>query len=339
MCSSDLTVAVAPCFVHNVPVALVAPRPVALVLGLLARVFPRVGYQRTLFVGSPCSDEGTIGLAGGAALADVLPALAPALQEKAALVAAPMLVFKDFPEGSLAGLGHLGSRGFFPMVSFPGTLLKVRGPDMEAYLLSLSGMQRHNLRKKLKRSKALLALDTRIVQEPGDTELAEIHGLFVQTYLKGRTKFERLDLRFFQAIRKHQQAHFILQRDRATGALVAFMLVLRVGDRMINKFIGMDYGRAGQTYLYFRLFEAAVGFAHQVGAAELQSGQTGYRAKLDLGHGLVPLTNLVRHRNPVVHALFRAIGSRVTWSDLDEDLKVYLRAHPEEAHRAPRLLP
>ena len=106
------------------------------------------------------------------------------------------------------------------------------------------------------------------------------------------------------------------------------MLVFRIGDRVVNKFIGLDYSRAGQTYLYFRLFEAALGFAHATGARELQSGQTGYRAKLDLGHTLVPLFNLVRHKNPLSHAIYRAIGGRVTWSSLDADLAVFLRAHP-----------
>ena len=324
-------VGIAPCFVHNVPVALVAPRPVAWALGLLSRVFPSVGHQRTLFVGSPCSDEGTVGLSGGAALGDVARVLGSAVLAKAASLGAPMVVFKDFPAGPLRDLGALREpgAGFFPMVSYPGTLLKLGGRDMDAYLASLTAMQRHNLRKKLKRSKALLSLDTRVVQNPGAAELSEIHGLFAQTYQRGRTKFERLDLRFFEAVGRHPESHFILQRDARTGALVAFMLVFRIGDRVVNKFIGIDYARAGQTYLYFRLFEAALGFAHGIGARELQSGQTGYRAKLDLGHGLVPLHNLVRHANPLVHALYRAIGGRVTWSTLDGDLRVFLRAHPE----------
>lgn len=326
-------VGIAPCFVHNVPVALVAPRPVALALGALSRWFPGVGHQRTLFVGSPCSDQGTVGLSGGLSLRDVARELGSAVLEKAALLGAPMVVFKDFPKAPMKELRGLcrGGAGFFPMASYPGTLLALRGGGMEAYLKSLSSMQRHNLRKKLKRSNALLSLKTRVVQNPGDAELAEIHGLFAQTYLRGRTKFEKLDLRFFEAVRAHPEAHFILQRDERTGALVSFMLAFRIGDRVINKFIGIDYGRAGDTYLYFRLFEAALAFAHGVGARELQSGQTGYRAKLDLGHGLVPLFNLVRHRNPLVHALYRAIGGRVTWSGLDPDLEVYLRAHPERA--------
>ena len=167
---------------------------------------------------------------------------------------------------------------------------------------------------------------------PSARELAEIFGLFIQTYDRGKTKFERLDLRFFERISEQAPAQFILQRDQGNGALVAFMLVFRLGDRIINKFIGLDYHRGTKAYLYFRLFDAAVDFAYSCGAKEIQSGQTGYRAKLDLGHRLVPLFNVFHHENRLVNALFRAIGRRVSWQSLDGDLATYLQAHPDGDH-------
>ena len=320
-------VGIAPCFVHDVPIALVAPDAVAAVLKVLSRVIPRVGYQRTLFVGSPCSDEGTVGLFPGVTLAEVIEPLARAIREKARELRAPMVVFKDFAEGDLEALRRLGpAEGFFEMPSYPGTVVALPPPDREAYMRSLGHTQRHNLLKKLRRSRELLELTTTVVERPGDAELAEIFGLFMQTYERGKTKFERLDLRFFEQVREKPEARFILQRDAKTGALVTFMLVFHLGGRVINKFIGIDYARAGKTYLYFRLFDAAVDFAYSVGARELQSGQTGYRAKFDLGHRLVPLHNVVRHRNPLVHALFRVIGTRVTVGSLDPDLDTHFKA-------------
>ena len=148
----------------------------------------------------------------------------------------------------------------------------------------------------------------------------------MQTYVRGRTKFERLGLRFFEQIREQEPASFILQRDQASGELVTFMLVFCIGDRAVNKFIGLNYPRGGNTFLYFRLFDAALDFAYARGAKELQSGQTGYRAKLDLGHRLVPLYNVFHHEQPLVHAVFRTIGRRVTWRSLDPDLATYLGA-------------
>jgi hypothetical protein len=319
-------VGIAPCFLHDVSIALVAPRPVAFVLAQLSKVFERVGYQRTLFVGSPCSDEGTIGLIPGMELTSVVNELGAAVRTRARELKAPMIVFKDFPQGDLSALTGLG--GFSRTVSYPGTVVTLPAAGKDAYYRSLSHTQRHNLLKKLRRSRDLLSLETSIVKRPSPRELAEIFGLFMQTYERGKTKFERLDLQFFERICEQAPAEFILQRETAGGALASFMLVFHLGDRVINKFIGLDYRRGATAYLYFRLFDAALDFAYARGARELQSGQTGYRAKLDLGHRLVPLFNVFHHENPIVHAIFRAIGRRVTWQSLDVDLATFLRTHP-----------
>lgn len=328
--SGTQAVGIAPCFVHDVPISLVAPAPVAAVIRLLSRFSARIGFQKTLFAGSPCSDEGAVGLLPGHDLQQLAPVLVEALEQEARRLGASMVVLKDFPEKPLLALAPAAEKaGFFQITSYPGTLLPLPPPDKTRHLAALPQTQRHNLRKKLRRSQEILALETSVVDRPGDAELGEIFGLFEQTYQRGKTKFERLDRRFFEHIRECPEAKFILQREKPGGRLLTFMLVFCLGDRVINKFIGLDYARAGKTYLYFRLFDAALDLAYSSGAKELQSGQTGYRAKFDLGHQLVPLTNLVRHRNPLLNAVFRAIGKRVGWKSLDDDLAEYLKAHPE----------
>ena len=326
-------VGIAPCFLHDVPIALVAPPIVAWILHGLSRLHRGLGYQRTLFVGSPCSDEGTIGLATGESLSAALPLVRRLVDQLARELKAPMVVFKDFPADILAASGQLD--GFCMALSYPGTIVSLPGTDKEAYYRSLTQSHRHNYLKKLRRSRDLLPLSVQALHGPDDGVLVEINDLFQQTYEKGRTKFERLGLAFFKAIRSKQEARFILLRDNE-GRLVAFMLVFVLDRRLVNKFIGLDYNRDPRTSLYFRLFDAAVDFAYVQGACELQSGQTGYRAKLDLGHQLVPLYNAFRHANPAVHALFSAIGGRVDWPSLDPDLANWLKAHPEDACPPPR---
>ena len=150
--------------------------------------------------------------------------------------------------------------------------------------------------------------------------MQEIFGLFWQTYERGRTKFERLTPEFFAAIAGAPPAHFALLRNAATGRLAAFMLLFLIGNRAVNKFIGIDYGLGGEGRLYFQLWELAIRWAYAAGVSELQSGQTGYQVKLDLGHELVPLTNYCKHWNRTIHRLFAAVTRRVDWASLDEDL-------------------
>ena len=314
-------VGIAPTFLMDVPIDLVAPPMIARLLRFAGNVIPRLRYQRTLFVGSPCGDEGTIGLLPGVLLAEAGPILHDALSLRARQVGAPMIVWKDFPDTASAALELLcASRGLFKLVSYPGTHLPLPAGNFDAYLQTLTSSHRHNLRKKLRRSKEVGDLQVTVLQRPDPLLLDEIFALFWQTYQKGKTKFELLTPRFFQLIAAEDVSHFILLRHPQTGKLVAFMLCFRIGSRVINKFIGLDYGLDGNWFLYFRLWEQAIDWASRIGATDFQSGQTGYRAKFDLGHRLIPLTNYCQYRNPVLHRLFARIARGISWATLDKDL-------------------
>jgi hypothetical protein len=62
-------------------------------------------------------------------------------------------------------------------------------------------------------------------------------------------------------------------------------------------------------------------WAIRIGADSVQSGQTSYQAKLDLGHELVPLRNFFRYRNPLMHRIASIVARRITWGTLDETLR------------------
>ena len=315
-------IGIAPTFLMDVPIDLVAPPLIARVLRIAGNVVPRLRYQRTLFVGSPCSDEGTVGLLPKVQLAEVAPYLQDALALRAQQLRAPMIVWKDFPSTTDESLQVLCTRqGLFKITSYPGTRLLLPSGGFAAYLQSLTSSHRHNLRKKLRRSKTLGDLDATVLQHPDAALREEIFTLFWQTYEKGKTKFERLTPQFFQHIAATDESSFVLLRHPQTGRLVAFMLCFRIGSRVINKFIGLDYRLGNNWFLYFRLWEHAVEWASQNNAKEFQSGQTGYRAKLDLGHRLVPLNNYCHHRNPLLHRLFAYVAQSISWATLDDDLR------------------
>jgi len=315
-------VGIAPTFLMDVPIDLVAPPLVAAALRAGARVLPRLRYQRTLFVGSPCSDEGTVGLVPETSLASVLDPVQDALEERARALDAQMIVWKDFPDESRVDFDRMvATRRLFRATSFPGTRLRLSGPAFEDYVAALPPAKRHRLRRNLRRGNDALPLIDTVVTRPDATVLAEIFALFWQTYEHGKTKFERLTPEFFAAIAVEPPAHFVLLREPASGRLVAFMLLFLLGHRAINKFIGLDYQLGRAARLYFRLWERALRWALAVGATEIQSGQTGYGVKLDLGHELVPLTNYCRHRSPLVHRLYAAVAARITWASLDDELR------------------
>lgn len=327
----DQPVAIAPVFVMDVPIMLVLPPWLLPVARLIGRVAPSLLHQRTLFVGSPCSDEGTVGIVPGTDRFAVLQCVQQALHAQARQLDAPMLVWKDFPASGNKVMEALSrSAGMFRITSFPGTIVDLPGMATEDYFAALKASRRHLLRKKLRRSAENVAVDIDIEQQPDAASMDEIFGLFWQTYEKAATKFERLNRRFFDLIAREPQSYFIILREHATGELIAFMLCFAFRDRVINKFIGIDYRRPKEWYLYFRLWKAVLEWSYSHGARSIQSGQTGYAPKIELGHKLVPLTNYCAHRNPLVHRIYAAVARTVSWQTLEADLARHIAAHPED---------
>ena len=316
-------VGLAPAFVMDVPLDVIVPEQLASFVRTVGKYLRFVRYQRTLFVGSPCSEEGTVGLIPGVGLVEVAVPLAHALSERARRAGAWMIVWKDFAEQDATALSGLD--GFFRVVSYPGTKLALPPGGLDAYLATLKSAHRNKLKKKLRVGPEALPTESSVAQHPDAATLAEIFALFWQTYTKGKTKFERLNLRFFERIAAAPTSHFVLLRKKESRELVAFMLVFDCGPRLVNKFIGINYA-IPDAYLYFQLWAAAVDWASLRGFTEIQSGQTGYSAKLEIGNTLVPLVNFARHRNPLVHWIFAREAREISWATIDRDLAAHLAA-------------
>lgn len=330
VCRGEEAVGIAPLFCMDVPLDIVIPPVLMPLARLLGRVMPSLLHQRTLFVGSPCADEGSVGFVPGLDRRQTLLCLQQALKAEAKRLGASMIVWKDFPEAMSADLNWLAKKtGLFPMVSYPGTVADLPGPTKDDFFAAMKTTRRRNLRKKLRESAKVLPLETTVVQHPEGAELDAICRLFQNTYEHATTRFERLGRPFFTRMAALPHAFFIILRQAQTGDMLAFMLCFDMGDRIINKYIGLDYTRPKEWSLFFRLWEVVLDWSLAKGATSIQSGQTGYVPKMDMGHRLVPLTTYCRHRNPLVHGIYAAVAKRISWKTLDEGLAAY--AATEEA--------
>jgi len=320
----DRPVGIAPLFVMDVPIDIVVPPVLLPVVRILGRIFPSLVAQRTLFVGSPCADEGSVGFLPGVDRRAALLQLERALDREARRLRLQMLVWKDFPQSMTADLDWLAARtGLFSMVTYPGTVADLPGPTKEAFFASMKATRRHHLRKKLRISAGALAVDTAVIQHPAGPVLDAICRLFQNTYEHATTRFERLGRPFFERMAALPHAYFIILREAASKDMLAFMLCFDMGDRIINKYIGLDYTRPKEWSLYFRLWEAVLDWSLARGATSIQSGQTGYIPKMDMGHRLVPLATYCRHRNPVIQRIYAMVAKRISWKTLDAGLARY----------------
>jgi len=326
-----VAIGIVPAFLFDLPLDLVLPPLIARLLTLLARgPLRRIAYQRTLFVGNVAGEEGQVGLVPSHTLRELASFVHDALRVKARALKATMLVWKDFPASERAALDELISSGrVFRTVSYPSTAIPLVAGGYAAFLATLRSDRRWKINTKLRRGAEKLVVTMTVTQRPQKSELDQIFALYMQTYSRGKTKFERLTPEFFQAIAACEESTFIVQRDAVSGKMLAFMLAFNLGQRIINQFIGIDYPCAAGGFLYFRLFAAAYDWACTTKATVMQSGQTGYMAKLDTGHELVPLWNYCEHLNPASNWIYRRVASQISWDTLDAQLREYLEAHPE----------
>jgi len=190
ICDELRPVGIAPLFVMNVPIDLVVPPMWLSFFNLIGRVRRACRYQRTLFVGSPCADEGKLGLVPGADRLKVMMSLQAALVGRARHVGAPMLVWKDFPSAYDDDLKVLAlNAGMFRLESFPGTIVDLPGSSPDDYYAALRATHRSNLKRKKRRGDAALPVDIEVLYRPDAVVLDRIFELFWQTYEKATTRF------------------------------------------------------------------------------------------------------------------------------------------------------
>lgn len=325
----DKPVAIAPAFLMDVPIGLVIPPALLPIFNFLGKIFPSILYQRTFFIGSPCSDEGRIGHIENANLKEIFAKINSEMTAKAEELGASMRVWKDFTLEQRSGLKHMADNDdMFHLVSFPGTHLDLIGTNKNDYYESLKQSRRHNLKKKIKKGSAAPVF-VEVIQNPNKKVMDEVFTLFWQTYEKGDTKFEQLNQKFFDEISRYENAHYVVMRHKESKKMVAFMLCFKLGNHVINKFIGIDYSQPKEWFLYFSLWDAVVEWCYVVGAHSIQSGQTGYQAKILMGNSLVELSNYCRHKNPFVNFIYRMVAKTISWETLDSDLAQFIKAHPE----------
>lgn len=306
-------IGIAPVFTANVPLDLMLPKLIAKFVLFLGRFFPFLLYQTILFVGSPCSQQATIGLIEKFSLQDICADLQTALEVLAEEQKVSMIVWKDFPVETNDALQNLVLKKKMTKIeSFPGTKLLLNDiKTMDDYYSSLSSSRRYALKRKLKRSKQNVNLTVTNCQFPEEETIAEVTDLYLQSYRKSKIKFECMNIQFFRSIAKVPLSWFILLRHPETKKLVAFMLCFKLDKKILNQYNGFDYSHPSDWFLYFRLWEEALLWVLEQEGKEFDSGQLSYYPKLKLGHQLEPLSNYFKHNNKTVHYIYSILTKNV----------------------------
>jgi Peptidogalycan biosysnthesis/recognition len=327
--------AVAPAFVMDMPMESACPEKLLKTLKAIGRVVPSILYQRTLFVGYPSGAEGTIGIVPGIDRREVLLALQREFKKKARDFKAELIIWRGMPAGISQEFETLTKRGrLFRAKCLPSTILKFKSQNKEDYFAQLTAAHRWAVKRNLKRSAAAVCVSTQVLQHPAPEVLEEMYGLFRQTYLRSKIKFEELNMAWFAQVAALPTTYFMAMREAKTGEMIAATAYFDKKPMLIARHVGFDYSKPLSWMLYYRLWDALVDWALSNGFTSIYSGPMSYAAKIQTGHELIPLFNYLWHRNPFMHAIYKAVAQRLDWAALDDDLAKYFKAHPDASAAA-----
>lgn len=286
------------------------------------KAIPRFLIQKTLFCGSPISENGILGMAK-----DVLDKkallyeLVNIMEELCRKNHIPLIIFKDFLTQESVLLKPLKEKGFFMVESFPTVVAELNFNSMEDYFASLSRNTKKDLRRKLRKAKAGKCI---VVKEADSVEdiIEDVYALYLNTYNAGSVRFEKLTKDFFINVSKFiPQTKFFLYY--AQGKLAAFNLCFSYKDTLIDEFIGFDYTTAFKYNLYSFSWCYNIEWCLKNSIKRYQVGQTDYYPKLKLGGRLIPLYAFVRHNSPALNLTLRRLAKLLAPADLDENIKGY----------------
>jgi predicted N-acyltransferase len=202
----------------------------------------------------------------------------------------------------------LGRAGYRPVPMWAETRLALGWPSLDRYLASLSSHKRRELNRVRRRAEA-----EKLVVEPLDPspECAPRLRALVGQVLARHAAIERYADDLFPRARAALGDDLRLLALRRDGHLVGCGALLRRGDEVSAKWLGLDYAETRGTVAYTRVLIGCVEAAIDLGAAVLRLGATAYQTKQHFGVALEERSAAVTAAlPPLTHLAVRALGGR-----------------------------
>jgi len=312
---------IAPLFATDFNGDIAAEGWVSKVIKFIRKAFPRFLIFNTLFCGTPFGENGVLGIKQD--FRDdprLIPLLLEGINNLAAKINAPLVIFKDFLKQDERFLDILTRQGYSKTESFPTVYLELNFTSFEDYLKSLGASTRKSLKKKLKQADSRGKIEVKVVQEIGG-QIDQIVKLYENTYREGLTKFERLPRKFFLQVTGDLSAHTRFFLYYVDGKLAAFNLCFVYPDLLIDKFIGFDYDISNYYNLYFVSWAYNIRWCIDNSLRYYHPGQTDYEPKIRLGGKLIPLYAYLKHKNVFFNRLLKLLILLLRPENFDKDIR------------------
>jgi predicted N-acyltransferase len=302
---SDQPLAACPGYVYKLDIAGVRFPAAADLLGTVRRVWPGFLYARTYELGSPTPLTNPFLVVDPTLRPRAVEELITAALEEGARSGAQFLLVQNFTSLTGPAADELRRLGFAGVPILPTAVVDLRFGSFDDYLAAMRAQYRRRARQTLKRSSDLRVEHVADFAGIAD-ELARLWRLIFDRATE--VKREILTPAYFRAISRLETTSVLLTR-RGDGTIASFALLLADHPWLTFLQCGFDE-RAGRSEgAYFRLLYEIVRLGIEGRFQQVELGITTLEPKLDIGGVPVPLFAWVKHRNPLIQALLRAIAN------------------------------
>ena len=294
---------------------------------LLAKVFPRLLRIPMLSLGSPVTERCRAGFAPESTpeqRATWLDAILAHMETIAANEKLGMLAVKDAPLTEPLWQQVCPRYGLRALPGLPGATLDVRWRDVAGYLDSLGASTRKNLRRQ-RRDGASLRIEWRTNL---DGIANDMQRLYRETLARAELSFEELTPAYFENVLRDMPGRAFCVTYSEGGQLVAFNLVLRDAERLLDKFLGMDHAAMDRYNLYHVSWLENVRHCIDEGIGVYESGQGLHREKVRLGSALHANALWYRHRNRLADGVLAGLENLARLDRFDTAGELAARVRP-----------
>lgn len=286
-------------------------------------VAPQLVKLPILGMGHPMTEECPIGFAydlSDTEKSKLLALMVNHLEAVATNEGIKIVVLKDVTHSDFSQYrASLQSAGYGVIESLPIAQMNARFSSIEDYVQSLPSKRRTQLRKKMRQAGEV---DVSFVENIDGIQ-AELKALYEETRQRRARDYEAFDEvpdNYFSQVTAASDGNVKIMLSRIDGKIVGFMFLLVEADRLIFKFVGMQYPLALERSLYFHQWMSIVDYCIKNGITTLQAGQTNYITKVRMGCELRRSWVLYKYTGRVLGPLIRAIDLKLSLAAQEPDL-------------------
>ena len=279
-----------------------------LILGRLLRL-------RVMGIGFVEGEWGEIGYDRDCATARITEAISKArmlIASEAKRRKSQLKVCLNFRPEFVTMLGPQWAGEFAQLETYPCGYLPLPYARVEDYIADLSKNARKDIRKKLRECGPFRVERRRSIDDCREAVYglyrATVDGAELSLGIQPPAFFDRLPI-------VEPGSHFVLYWWNDT--LIAFNLLVRQGDRLIDKYFCMSPQIGRENHLYFASWIENVRYCIEQQIGTYHAGPGAQSTKARLGAKFVRSITLFRHRNPMIQAVLVRLRSFLAYQPIE----------------------